>query len=168
MKRAIIWLDRNLEEFLLKLLLCGIAVIILLQVVMRYVFSHALPWPEELSRYLMVYSTMLSLGYCIRRSSMLRIEFLAQALPKRIGKALELLVALLGLLVFAYLFRYSISLVETAVQRVQLSPALRIPTYLVYCSTVLGFGLAVIRSVQMIVLSLIGRKDAGNGEGAAG
>ena len=51
MKRLTEWLDKHFEETLLGIFLILITVIIFLQVVMRYVFSRALSWPEEFTRY---------------------------------------------------------------------------------------------------------------------
>lgn len=43
--KCIKWLDDNLEDFLMVLLLIGISVIMMLQVIMRYVFSSSMSWP---------------------------------------------------------------------------------------------------------------------------
>ena len=64
MKRILKFLDSHLEEYLIAILLILLTVIMLLQIVMRYVFSHSLSWPEELCRYCFVYITFLTLGYC--------------------------------------------------------------------------------------------------------
>ena len=42
------WLDENLEAFICGCLLSVLSVIMMLQVIMRYIFSTPLSWPEEL------------------------------------------------------------------------------------------------------------------------
>ena len=74
MKKIISWLDENLEEFLMLILLAMISVIIMLQVIMRYCFGHALSWPEEFTRFCFVYTGCLSAGYCIRKGAGIRVR----------------------------------------------------------------------------------------------
>ena len=82
MKKVISWLDENLEEFLMLILLAMISIIIMLQVIMRYVFGHALSWPEEFTRFCFVYTGCLSAGYCIRRGVGIRVDLLLNFMPK--------------------------------------------------------------------------------------
>ena len=59
MKKVISWLDYNLEEVILLVLLGIISVTMMLQIIMRYLFSSPLSWVEELCRYCFVYSGMI-------------------------------------------------------------------------------------------------------------
>mgnify|MGYP004463633691 FL=1 len=54
MRKALKWLDDNLEEFLLVLLLLGMAVIMGIQVFSRFALKESLSWTEELTRYLFI------------------------------------------------------------------------------------------------------------------
>ena len=51
MKKAIHWLDENLEEFILILLLISMTLIMGIQVFCRYALGMSLSWSEELTRY---------------------------------------------------------------------------------------------------------------------
>ncbi len=74
---------------------------ILLQVVMRYVFNNALPWPEEAARFLMLWMTGLMAPSAYRRGGFVAIEMLEPMLPRRFGAALALvLLALSGLVLW--------------------------------------------------------------------
>ena len=54
MKKVIHWLDENLEECILILLLIGMTLIMGIQVFSRYVLGMSLSWSEELTRYLFI------------------------------------------------------------------------------------------------------------------
>ena len=58
--RIVKWLDDNLEEFFMIILLITLTCVMMLQVVMRYVFKTPLSWAEEACRYCFVYSVMLA------------------------------------------------------------------------------------------------------------
>jgi len=154
MKKIIKWLNINFEEKLLAIFLVIIACIIIFQVFMRYIVRSALPWPEEFSRYCFVYSTMLSMGYCIRKDAMLRVDILVKMMPKFLQKFVNILIMLVSLALYYYLFYHSFSVVAFALKSVQLSPAMRFPMYLLYISATIGFGLATIRTIQDIFLTL--------------
>ena len=49
LKRVIAWLDLHLEETILIITGSLIGIVIMMQIIMRYVFRHALPWPEQFS-----------------------------------------------------------------------------------------------------------------------
>ena len=48
--KAVKWLDKHLEEVILVLLLSLIVLVMLYQIVMRYVFNDSLTWSEEFCR----------------------------------------------------------------------------------------------------------------------
>ena len=151
MKRVIQFLDRHLEEYLMAILLITLTLVMLLQIIMRYVFGHALSWPEELCRYCFVYITFFTLGFCIRRNSMLRLDIIRSVVPERLWNVLQILVSVISLVFFSWMFYQSLSLQKAIMRTSRTSAALGIPYTYIYLATVLGFGLAVIRSIQALV-----------------
>ena len=75
------WLDEHFEEYVLSGLLVVISVVMMLQVIMRYVFNASLSWAEEASRYAFVWSALVSIGYSIKENSILKVDTLVEALP---------------------------------------------------------------------------------------
>ena len=67
--KALRWLDEHFEQAILTMLLSLIVLIMLLQVIMRYVFNNSLSWPEELSRILFVWFTFIGLSYATAKQS---------------------------------------------------------------------------------------------------
>ena len=72
---------------------------ILVQVVFRYGFNNALPWPDEAARFCMLWMTGLMAPTAFRRGGFVAIDMLRHALPARIGDALYLVLLLVSLLV---------------------------------------------------------------------
>ena len=97
-KQVLKFLDKHLEEYLIAILLIALTLIMLLQIVMRYVFNNSLSWPEELSRYCFVYITFLTLGYCVRNDSMLRLDILKELLPSKIWTVLQAIVRIVNIM----------------------------------------------------------------------
>ncbi|WP_434309720.1 TRAP transporter small permease [Hominifimenecus sp. rT4P-3] len=155
MKRILKFLDSHLEEYLIAILLILLTMIMLLQIVMRYVFNNSLSWPEELCRYCFVYITFLTLGYCVQRGSMLRLDIIQEILPKKVWAVLQAMVHLVTLAFFVCMLVYSFDLLASMQKTNRVSAALGIPYTYIYLSTVLGFALALIRSIQVICKPMI-------------
>ncbi len=157
--RAIKWLDEHFEEWTMVILLAGISLSLLLQIIMRYIFNASLSWSEEFARYCFVWSTFISIGYSIKKSTMLRIDIVVQYLPKSWRKPLDVFVELFVLAFFGLMLYNSIFVVQKIARSGQTSPALGLPMVAIYISLVVGFLLAVMRGVQKIIVML--RKDVG-------
>ena len=111
----------------------------------------SMPWPEEFSRYCYIWTVFLSLGYTIQKGNMLRVGVVMDLLPNRLRKSIEIVVNIIMLAIFVVLFRYSIIYTGKIKVTGQFSPAMHIPMWIMYMSTIIGFGLAVLRMIQEII-----------------
>lgn len=96
-------IDRGLaaaEQGLVMILTAAIAVIMMVQVVLRYFFSAPLFWAEEISVQLLVFVTLFGLSLLAHKGQLVTIDFLPQALP---AKARHALFAALGGVMLALL-----------------------------------------------------------------
>jgi len=146
--RAAKWLDEHLEEIFLVIFLVLISCVMLLQVFMRKVMNSSLSWPEEFCRYCYVWTVFFSLGFTVRHGNMLRIGIVTDLLPKTIKKIAAILVNILCLAVFSVFFVNSIDVIRILKGIGQTSTAMRLPMYIVYFCTAIGFGFAALRAVQ--------------------
>lgn len=151
---ALKWLDENFEKFILGILLTLMILIMGIQVTARYVFNSSLTWSEELTRYLFVWSAFLSLPYTIKTNIALKIDQLFTVLPAGVKKALWALGYILMFVFFIFMFKNSIGVVQSSINSGQKSPALGLPMYLIQLSSLVGFGLAIIRTLQALILTI--------------
>ena len=68
------WLDDNLEEMLLIILLTAMTLVMGVQVFSRYILNASLSWSEELTRYLFIWSAFISISYCIKKWISIKID----------------------------------------------------------------------------------------------
>jgi len=64
--------------------------IICLQIFCRFVLNNALSWPEEASRFLMVWSLFLAAVYALRDSNHIGLSFFVDRIPFRIALIVRL------------------------------------------------------------------------------
>lgn len=134
------------------LLLTAITFVMMAQIVARYVFNDSMSWPEEFCRYCYVWTTFLSLSYTIRKGNMLRVGVVMDMMPVVVQNTVRLLCNVVVLLLFGLFFRHSLIVVGNIKNLTgELSTAMRLPMWMVYMSTVLGFGLSFVRTLQTIV-----------------
>lgn len=88
-------------ELLCNAILVAMTVVIATLVLTRNLLSFSFPWSEELTRYLLVWLSMLGAVVLLRRDDHIRLEILTERLPAQAAAALDLLlrVLVLGFLV---------------------------------------------------------------------
>ena len=84
------------------------------QAVMRYAFSNARPWCEELVVYACCYSTMLGASLAVRRGNHLQVDILLQLYPKKVRRVVELIISLVMIAFFVVFTVYALSLCQNA------------------------------------------------------
>lgn len=134
---------QKLSFFLNKLAQWGVmvfiallAVVVLLQVVFRYLVDLPLFWTEETARYCLVWASLLGAGVALKRGEHIAVTYVVERIP--IGPARAVLVlsrTCVGLILTVMLWG-GIQLV--AVTHFQLSPALRIPMSVPYLAVPVG------------------------------
>ncbi len=104
--------------------------VILLQVIARYAFNHALPWPEELGRFLFAWIVFLGTVSVIQADEMLNLDLIYRYIPERAAAGLRLLVALIVFVFLVVMMKGGYELmIRQASQR---SVGLEVPMGIVY------------------------------------
>ena len=150
------WLDDNLEEFILVILLIAITCIMGLQVFCRYVLNNSLTWSEELTRYLFIYMAFISISYCTKKWISIRIDQVINLCSNKVYCFCQFALNIILTIFYAYMAYHSYFYVLQGYASAQLSPALEVPMWIVQLAPLLGFSLATIRSFQQIMIE--GRK----------
>ena len=148
MKKIWNYLEENLEEVLMVLLLAAFSLVMFAQVIARNIFNHGFTWAEEVCRYLFVYSGLLSAGYCIRKGLGIRVDAVYNLFPKPVKLFIDLFSKVLTIVVYAYIAYKSIGLIKSTTT---ISSAMQLPMKYVYAAIPLGMGLGTIRGVQDLV-----------------
>jgi len=153
------WLDEHFEQAILVMLLAMIVLIMLLQVIMRYVFNNSLSWPEELARILFVWFTFIGLSYSTAKRIHVRIDLLVNVFPAGLKNTILFLVDLLMLSFFIIIGAKGISALNKLVISGQATAALGIPIQYIMSALEVGIILSIARLIQNIVKDLISYKN---------
>lgn len=158
--KAFKWFDKHLEETLLCIALIGMACIMMIQVLFRFMLSSSLSWSEEFTRYLFVWSTFLSISFCAKEGLAIAIDMVVNAVPKRAQRYFHIAVDALSMIVFLYLISPSYTYLIRTMENGQTSPAMEIPMEWIYAAPLVGFLLAAVRCAQDIYRQVKSDKTA--------
>jgi len=130
------------------------AVVVLAEVIFRYVLLLPLFWTEEFARYCLVWSSLLGAGVALKRGEHIAVTFFADKFPKGIQTGTALLVqifiaALVGVILWG-------GLCLVILTRHQLSPAMRIPMSWPYMAVPIGSLIMLFHESTFICMRLRG------------
>lgn len=148
------WLNKNLEGSLMIALLILISLTMMAQIIMRYIFHASMSWPEEACRYMWIASTCFSLGYVTKNNSALKVDVVMTILPKKISKFLGMIIDIFLLILHGYMTVYSFITMQMIIRSGQLSPAMRMPMWILYLILTVGFALGTFRYGQVVYQDL--------------
>ncbi|HCX62926.1 TRAP transporter small permease [Sedimentibacter sp.] len=151
------WLDDNLEEKVLSLILWAMVIVMGFQVVARYIFNSSLTWSEELLRYLFIWLAFIGMSYCVKNGSHMRIDIIEQLVPKT--KKVFAIIGDVFFFIFAsYMIRPGFSVIKSLKDSGQTSPASGIPMYIIYSILLVGFILVIFRIVEKYIKIYLDKK----------
>lgn len=132
-----------------RLMVLFIAIILFVQVILRYVFLYSLPWPEEASRYLMIWAVMLGGSILVKDEQLVTVDFLDSFWSPRLLVYRNILFRLLLAVLLATLLWYGVDLATFSMNRT--TTALQISWFWPYLAIPVG---AALMLFHMLVLAL--------------
>ncbi len=151
-------------------LACGAALGVMvlsvaLGVLVRFVFTHtsyriSVPWTEEVSRYLMIWTVFLGGAVAARSGKLIGVEFVVQALAPRLGRAVKYLSLGLGLVFYTLLCVVGWQWVEFG--QSQTSPVLELPLVVINLAMVAGGAVMALNTVALVLAAHASGKDIRN------
>ena len=143
---------------------CSVLIVIMLglmvvittaQIICRTWFT-ALSWSDEVTRYLLVWSTFLGASVVYRHSGHISVTILQEKVPAGVGKAMRIAVHAICLVLFTVLLYYSArycgKLNKTAT-------ALPIKMKYIYLCIPVSMGVMMVHALTMMVHEILGERE---------
>ena len=143
---------------------CSVLIVIMLglmvvittaQIICRTWFT-ALSWSDEVTRYLLVWSTFLGASVVYRHSGHISVTILQEKVPAGVGKAMRIAVHAICLVLFAaflfYSVRYCGKLNKTAT-------AMPIKMKYIYLCIPISMGVMMVHALTMMVREILGERE---------
>lgn len=134
----------NLDVWVASVVLILLVVLTFLGVIWRRVFGAPFTWLEEVQLACMVWIVFAAGGAAFRTGNHVAIEMIVDMMPKKVQKIMEIVIAIISILIIAYLFKQSLGFVEVFLKSGRSTSMLHIPYSLIY-------GIAPVSYVLMVV-----------------
>ncbi len=112
------------------------------QVFMRFIIGQPSTWSEVLVRSIMIWTVYLAAAAAFREGAMIAAEVVVRAVPRPLGKAMQIFAGLLSFVFLAILVWTGIDMVGRT--QVQVLSGLEIPIFWVYLALPIGSTLAML------------------------
>lgn len=154
LKRIYTHFDEHVETYLSSVTLILFSVLVVAQVIMRYILGSPMTWSEEIARFALVWFVYTSASYAVRYQRHVKFNVLVKLVGKRVPIAeriIQIFVFIIWLAFLLIVLWLSIQMVINQYGTGQVSAAARIPMYLVYLGLPLGLALMSFRVIQHLV-----------------
>ncbi len=138
------------------ILLLVMTVIVVAQVLFRYVLNIPLSWTDESSRFLMIYMTYLCLPFVYLTDKNIAMTFVTEIVEKKAPRAysaLTLVGHITAIIVFAVWIKFGMNFFQTGSV---MADSLPIPMYFVYIIPPVMMSVTILYAVQKCIASLRG------------
>lgn len=148
MKSALQALDRDGERWAMLIFYTFCCLVIVQEVVRRFVLNYSSAWGEEAARYAFIYLGWIGAAYAVRERAHIRFDILLQRLGPR-GKAVVFIVAEVATIVFAcFALYWSMHTIFQLLRFDGLAPVLQVNKAWFEAAVPIGFALVIFRSLQ--------------------
>lgn len=125
---------------------------IFIQVIWRYFLNNALPWPEEIARYLFCWGTYLAVAISMRGDENLRITILLDALPNPLRKTLNMLCCTVNILFFTLLVYLGFDITFQVKELEEYMVSMPVPIWYIWLGLPISFILITIQAIRNLFL----------------
>lgn len=148
------------NRWALIVLLAAMALIIFVNVTLRYLTNQSLEWAEEVSRHMMIWLTFLGAGPVLRYGGHIAVENLQDALPRALAIAMRLLVAALLFAFSGFMVWYGWLYMGRTL--FQLTAVTQIPFAYIYAAMPVGGALFMVHLLLILRGYVLDRTFAGD------
>lgn|SRR5690554_5312393 len=129
----------KIEEILLSYSIILMAIILIGNVISRTIFQKSWSFAEEVGQTLVIITTFIGVGYAARKNKHISMSAIYDMLPEKVQKAFMLIISSVTSISLFYLSYLSIQYTKRVKELMRVTPALRIPMYLICGLVSIGF-----------------------------
>ena len=142
----------NLDLLISGFFLCITVLVVIVNVVLRYVFHGGIFWAEEVATTSFIWSVFVGSAAAYRYKMHIGIDFMTRFGPARYRAAVNVIIDLLMLVINGYIVYLSILFIQA--NSLKRTPVLDVPAIYVNLALTVGFGLMAIYALWFLYKDL--------------
>lgn len=151
--KAIFNIERKIVDTGVIIFISALSIMVITQVVFRYVLHTSLSWSEELSRYCQVWMVMLGSVILIRKKGHLAIDIISASMPPKAKYFTDIIIHVSIIVFFTIVTYYGVGLTQNAAR--QFSAGMQIQMCYVYAALPVGGALILLEEIPIFINHLI-------------
>jgi len=144
----------KLEEFLLSYAVLLMAVVLIGNVISRTIINRSWTFAEEVGQSLVIITTFVGISYAARKARHISMSTLIDIMPEKMRKVSVMIISFITSLALFYIGYLALEYTLKVQQLGRVSPALRIPMYLIIAFVPLGFFLGGLQYARTFVKNI--------------
>ena len=148
LSRTVAFVNNDLPLWFVRIAYSYLSLIILLEVIRRYIFSASSPWGEMTARYAFVYLSYIAAAEAIRLRKHIRITLIIDKFSNRLRRLFDLYIDLLTTVLAVLVIYYSSQVINIQWSVNIVMESANVNLAFAYAALPIGWGLLIIRVVQ--------------------
>jgi TRAP-type C4-dicarboxylate transport system permease small subunit len=132
----------------------GLSILLVANVIAREFFT-SIYFAEEISEFLVIYTTFIGLSYGVRKARHIRMGAFLDMMPAKLEKVFIIFISLVSMVVMFIMAKASYEYLLHAIQKSHMTPALRLPYWIFYLIVPVGFFMAGVQYIRTMVKNLV-------------
>ena len=145
---TVAFVNNDLPLWFVRIAYSYLSLIILLEVIRRYIFSASSPWGEMTARYAFVYLSYIAAAEAIRLRKHIRITLIIDKFSPRLRSMFDLYIDLLTTVLAVLVIYYSLQVINIQWSVNIVMESANVNLAFAYAALPIGWGLLIIRIVQ--------------------
>ncbi len=128
----------HVVKWIIIVLMLFIPAVMVLQVIIRYVFNYPLPWPEEATRFALIWLVFMTACAALRRGEVVALDYFRVRLSEKVARYLTIMGSVLMISFLMVVFYSGVDMTWFTFKRGTPSSAMELPWWIVYISVPIG------------------------------
>lgn len=148
---------QNLEDIVASIFISITTVLVIINIILRYIFNSGLVWSEEVATGCFVWSVFIGAVAVFKHRGHVGVDLIVKRLPQAMQWSIRLLTDLILVVLNGYMAYLSVLYIQTSYTK--MTPVLGVSSAYISSSVLIAFVLMTAYSVKFVVEDLFGKKE---------
>lgn len=148
---------QNLEDLVASAFLIVTTVLVIINIIMRYILNSGLVWSEEVATGCFVWSVFIGAVAVFKHRGHVGVDLLVKRFPAALQKAVRLITDLILVVLNGYMAYLSVLYIQTSYTK--MTPVLGVSSAYISTSVLIAFVLMTVYSVKFVIGDFCGSKE---------
>lgn len=148
---------QNFEDIVASIFISVTTVLVIINIILRYIFNSGLVWSEEVATGCFVWSVFIGAVAVFKHRGHVGVDLIVKRLPQAMQSGVRLLTDLILVALNGYMAYLSVLYIQTSYTK--MTPVLGVSSAYISSSVLIAFVLMTAYSVKFVVEDLFGKKE---------